>query len=82
MSRTKTVLNVIFLLGLAGICQAHESEINSEIVADSWHCASPTNGLWTLNDQSVDKGIELGFGITGTYQANVKGGNQHACLQR
>jgi len=74
MGRKQNVLGVVFLLGLAGICQAHESKGNSAIVADFWHCASPTNGFWGLNDQLADSGIELGFGINNVYQVNTHGG--------
>jgi len=74
MGKKQTVLGVVFLLGLAGICQAHESEGNSEIIADFWHCASPTNGFWGLNDKLAPSGIKIGFGITTVYQANVHGG--------
>jgi porin len=66
MGRTKTVLRVAFLLGLAGICQAENDSI--------WEQNTLTNGFWGLNDQLADSGIEAGFGMTNVYQANVKGG--------
>ena len=66
MSRTKTVLSVCFLPGLAGICQAEGNNI--------WEQETLTNRFWGLNDQLTDDGIELSFSITGIYQANVKGG--------
>jgi len=66
MSRTQAVLIVTFLLGLAPICQAENGSI--------WERETLTNGFWGLNDQLEDSGIELGFGITSIYQANVKGG--------
>jgi len=66
MSRTQDVLIVTFLLGLAPICQAENDSI--------WERETLTNGFWGLNDQLEDSGIELGFGITSIYQANLKGG--------
>jgi porin len=64
----------MLVLAIAGICPADESHDNSKIVADFWHCASPTNGFWGLNDQLTLSGIEVGLGLTTAYQANVKGG--------
>ena len=66
MSSTKTVLIVAFLLGLVGICQAENDSI--------WERETPTGRFWGLNDELADEGIELGFGITSVYQANVRGG--------
>ena len=66
MGRTKTVLRVAFLLGLAGICQAENDSI--------WEQETLTSGFWGLNDQLADSGIEAGFGMTNVYQTNVKGG--------
>ena len=66
MSKTQAVLIVTFLLGLAPICQAENGSI--------WERETLTNGFWGLNDQLENSGIELGFGITSIYQANVKGG--------
>jgi len=74
MSRTKTVLSVCFLLGLAAVGQADESGDNSKIVTDFWSCASPTDGFWGLNDKLAPSGIEIGLGLTTVYQANVRGG--------
>lgn len=56
----------MILLSPAGICQAENDSI--------WGRKALTEGFWRLNDQLADKGIELGFGITNVYQANVKGG--------
>jgi len=64
----------VLVLALAGVCPADESHDNSKIVADFWHCASPTNGFWGLNDQLAPSGIEVGLGLTTAYQTNVKGG--------
>jgi len=58
--------SVLGFSALGGICKA---ESNS-----TWEQETLTNGFWGLNDQLADKGIELGFGITSIYQANVKGG--------
>lgn len=67
MNRIRILLSVVMLLGLAGICQASEEN-------DIWNRETLTNGFWGLNDQLSDKGIEVGFGMTNVYQANVKGG--------
>ena len=74
MIRAQTVLTVMFLLGLAGLCQADESGDNSKVVTDFWKCVSPTNGFWGLNDKLAPSGIEIGLGLTTVYQTNVKGG--------
>ncbi|MCK4789214.1 MAG: carbohydrate porin [Desulfobacteraceae bacterium] len=66
MSRTQIVLSITFLLGLAGICRAEGESL--------WQRETLTDGFWGLNDQLADSGIEVGFGITNVYQANVKGG--------
>ena len=54
------------MLSSAGICQAENDSI--------WGRKTLTGGFWGLNDPLADKGIELGFGVTSIYQANVKGG--------
>jgi carbohydrate-selective porin OprB len=75
MGRTKAVLRVAFLLGLAMICQAENDSI--------WEQETFTSGFWGLNDQLADSGIEIGFGMTNVYQTNVKGGTStHACRGR
>ncbi len=66
MSRTQIVLSLTFLLGLAEICRAEGESL--------WQRETLTDGFWGLNDQLADSGIEVGFGITNVYQANVKGG--------
>jgi len=53
---------------MVGICQGQANE------NDIWNRDTLTNGFWGLNDQLADEGIELGFGITNVYQANIKGG--------
>jgi len=70
----RILFGIAFLLGIARICHANESEDNSKIVADFWKCASPTNGFWGLNDKLAPSGIEIGLGLTTVYQTNVKGG--------
>ena len=70
----RILFSLAFLLSIAGICQATGSEDNSEVVYDFWKCASPTNGLWGLNDKLAPSGIEIGLGLTSIYQANVKDG--------
>jgi porin len=52
---------LMVLLNLAGVCMGGNEEYLS-------------SSFWGLNDQLSDKGIEVGFGITNVYQANVKGG--------
>jgi carbohydrate-selective porin OprB len=67
MGRKIAVLSVVSLLGLIGLCQAEgENLLQRETLTD---------GFWGLNDRLADSGIEVGFGITNIYQANVKGGS-------
>jgi len=71
MSKMQAIWIVTFLLGLAELCKAENDNV--------WQRETLTNGFWGLNDSLADKGIELGFGITSIYQANVKGGtSMHA----
>lgn len=59
---------------------AEEPNSESEIVTNFWNCTSPSNGFWGLNDKAASMGIDIGFGLTTLYQANVKGGlstNEH-----
>jgi len=63
MKKLSLLLSIAVLLMLAEVCQ-------SEV----WDRETLTNGFWGLNDQLSDKGIEVNFGITSVYQANVKGG--------
>ena len=79
MAGKKILLSVLALFSISGVCYGggscdHCSEDNSKIVYDFWKCASPTNGLWGLNDKLVPSGIEIGLALTTVYQANVKGG--------
>ena len=66
MKKLGGFLTAVAFLTLAGICHAENDSI--------WEQETLTNGFWRLNDQLADRGIELGFGITSIYQANVKGG--------
>jgi len=66
MGRAQILVFVVFLLGLAGLCQAESGNI--------WQQETLTNGFCGINDQLADRGIELGFNITGIYQTNVHGG--------
>jgi len=73
MKRTKVVWGVMFLLTLAAICRAEGSDGDSQIT-DFWHCVSPTNDFWGLNDKLADSGIKFGGSLTAVYQTNGKGG--------
>lgn len=55
-------------LSLAGICLGQTNK------NDIWNRGTLTNGFWGLNDYLIYSGIEVGFGMTNVYQANVKGG--------
>jgi len=68
MKKLSVLLSIAVLLMPAEMCQSEDIEDNI------WNRETLTNGLWELNDQLSDKGIEIGFGITNVYQANVKGG--------
>ncbi len=74
MKMVRILFGILILLGIAGICQANESEDNSKIVYDFWKCANSTNGFWGLNNKLAPSGIEVGLGFTTVYQTNVKGG--------
>ena len=76
MSRTKGILivSLLTLVTISPLGLAHEPDGDSAIVYDFWKCASPTNGFWGLNDSLKSSGIEIGFGLTTVYQANIKGG--------
>ena len=67
-SRISVFLCTVASLTMVGICQGQANE------NDIWNRDTLTNGFWGLNDQLADEGIELGFGITNVYQANIKGG--------
>jgi porin len=66
MNIKQTVLDGVFLLGLAGICGAEGENL--------WQRETLTYGFWGLNDQLADSGIELGIGISNVYQINTQGG--------
>ena len=68
------IIGFLMLVVISPLCLAHETEGDSAIVYDFWKCTSPTNGFWGLNDHLKPSGIEIGFGLTTVYQANVKGG--------
>ena len=67
MGRVRVLLGIVVLLGIMDVCSAEHTG------AERHHDTS-TDGLWELNDQLADSGIEIGFGVTNIYQANVKGG--------
>ena len=67
MNKVRILLGLVFLLVIIDICSA-------EHTGDVRHSDTLTGGFWGLNDQLADDGIEIGFGITNIYQANVKGG--------
>ncbi len=41
---------------------------------DLWNKETLTDGFWGLNDGLAESGIEVSFGVTNIYQANVHGG--------
>ena len=68
MNRTRILLGIAVLLGLAGICQAEQEE------NDIRNRETLTDGFFGLNETLADSGIEVGFGVTNIYQQNVRGG--------
>lgn len=66
MKKISVFGSAVVFLTLAGACQAENDTI--------WERETLTGGFWGLNDKLADRGIELGYGITNVYQANVKGG--------
>ena len=67
MNKVRILLGLVLLLVIMDVCSAeHAGGIR--------HSDTLTGGFWGLNDQLADDGIEIGFGITNIYQANVKGG--------
>ena len=67
MSKVKFFLGLALLLVIMDVCSA-------EHAGDVQHSDTLTGGFWGLNDRLADDGIEIGFGVTNIYQANVKGG--------
>ena len=67
MNKARVLSGLVFLLVVMGLCSAEHG-------GDVWNSDTLTDGFWGLNDQLADDGIEIGFGITSIYQADVKGG--------
>ena len=67
MSQIRILLSLVLLLVIMDLCSAEQA-------GDAWHNDTLTGGFGGLNDQLTDDGIEIGFGITNIYQANLKGG--------
>ena len=67
MNKVRVLLGVVLLPVLMDVCSAEQT-------SDVWRRDTLTEGFWGLNDQLADDGIEVGFGLTNIYQANVKGG--------
>lgn len=67
MDKVRIFSGLVVLLMLMYVCKAEHAD-------DVWSRDTLTGGFWGLNDQLADNGIEIGFGITSIYQANVKGG--------
>jgi len=75
MNKTKIVVSVVLLLSVVNLSRAESAKSEQmEQAVSVWNRETLTNGFWGLNDQLSDKGIEIGFGMTNIYQANVKGG--------
>ena len=75
MEKARVLLTLLLLLSLTSILQADSTEPNvADDPHDIWRQKTLTGGFWGLNDELADKGIEVGFGVTSIYQANVKGG--------
>lgn len=75
MNRTRIVASIVLLLNIVNFSRAESTEPKeSANHSNIWQRQSLTNGFFGLNDELEDKGIEVGFGMTNVYQANVKGG--------
>jgi len=74
-SGKRGILLVILVVSwFCGVAFSEDLQSDSKIVADFWHCLSPTDGFWGLNEELDSSGIELAGSLTSVYQANVKGG--------
>ena len=67
MNKVRILLGLVVLLVIMDVCSAEQAD-------NIRQSNTLTGGFWGLNDQLADDGIEIGFGITNIYQANVKGG--------
>ena len=65
--KVQILSGLVLLATTTGVCKSEQTN-------DVWSRERLTNGLWGLNDQLADDGIEIGLSITSIYQANVKGG--------
>ncbi|MBA7484810.1 Porin B [subsurface metagenome] len=75
MDGKKTLVGIVALVTLAAVCQAEGPEKHGkDFLSDICERETLTNGLFGLNNELSDKGIEVGLGMTNVYQANVKGG--------
>ena len=75
MDGKKTLVGIVALVTLAAVCQAEGPEKHGkDFLSDICERETLTNGLFGLNNELSDKGIEVGLGMTNIYQANVKGG--------
>lgn len=69
------MLSVVFLLLVAGICEAkHEEFFGEDSLTDIWGRQTLTNRFFGLGDGLAENGIELGLSVTQIYQQNVRGG--------
>jgi len=66
MNKERILLSIVVLWIPAGLCRAENDSIRER--------ETLTEGFWEIDDELADKAIEVGFGITNVYQANVKGG--------
>jgi len=73
MNKTRIVVSIMLLSSTADLSKA-ESAKPEEANNVSGIRQTPADGFFGLNDRLPDKAIEVGFGITNVYQANVKGG--------
>jgi len=75
VNKARIVVSIVLLLNTAGLSRAESTETEqTEQPVNIWQRQTLTDGFWGLNDQLSDKAIEVSFGITNVYQANVKGG--------
>jgi porin len=75
MNRKGTLPGIVVLVILAAVCYAGEAETRDKnFFSGLCERETLTNGLFGLNNELADKGIEISLGVTNIYQQNVHGG--------
>jgi porin len=75
MNPKQILMIVAVILGTADLVCAGQADLeNAQDAPGLWQRETLTDGFWGLNDQLVDKGIELTLSVTQIYQRKVHGG--------